>query len=73
MTHGAASEELVTVAVDPDVCTGHGRCNATAPEIYDLDDDGYCVIRRIEVVGALAAIAREGADNCPERAITVRP
>jgi ferredoxin len=60
------------VSVDPDKCTGHAQCNAAAPAIYSLDDDGYSSIGRQKAVAPhLEADARRGAANCPERAITV--
>jgi ferredoxin len=59
------------VEVDPDVCTGHGQCNAVAPEVYDLDDGGYCLIRTPEVPAELAVQAEEGARTCPVEAIAV--
>ena len=62
------------IRLDEDACVGHGRCYAVAPEVYDADDRGHCVLR----VGAdglvpteLEAGARTGADNCPEGAIVV--
>ncbi|MGH3962245.1 MAG: ferredoxin [Pseudonocardiaceae bacterium] len=59
------------VEVDPNICEGHGQCNAVAPEVYDLDDDGYCLIRNPEVEPDLEHHAEEGALACPVRAITV--
>lgn len=59
------------VEVDPDICEGHGQCNVVAPDVYDLDDDGYCLIRDPEVPAHLQAGAEEGALACPVRAITV--
>jgi ferredoxin len=59
------------VTVDSSLCMGHARCNASAPEIYELNDDGYAVIRRAQVPPGMEAQAQEGADVCPERAITV--
>jgi ferredoxin len=61
----------VRIEVDPDVCTGHGRCYSLAPEVYEPDDDGYCATRSLEVPVGLETQARRGATNCPERAITV--
>ena len=57
--------------VDTTKCVGHARCNATAPEVYDLDDDGYVVAPDGEVPAVLEGQARQGADACPERALTV--
>jgi len=59
------------ITVDPDVCSGHGRCNAMAPEVYQLDDMAHCFVRDMEVPAGLEDKARLGAASCPERAITV--
>lgn len=59
------------ISVDRSVCTGHGRCYALAPSVYEPDDDGYCVVSAPEVAGDLAEQARLGAANCPEDAITI--
>ncbi|MDH3060927.1 ferredoxin, partial [Gordonia alkanivorans] len=32
------------IVVDRDTCQGHGRCAVYAPEVYELDDEGYCAI-----------------------------
>lgn len=59
------------IEVDPDRCTGHGRCWSLAPEVFDADDDGYCATRSLEVPPDLEAAARRGAQSCPEHAITL--
>ncbi len=66
-----AEEGAVRVEVNPNICEGHGQCNAVAPEIYDLDDGGYCVIRNPEVAPDLEPQAEAGALACPVQAITV--
>jgi ferredoxin len=58
------------VTVDHVACTGHGRCFVLAPEVFDSDDDGYCVIRSADVPPELEPQALKGEANCPERAIT---
>jgi ferredoxin len=63
--------KTIIVDVDRDRCQGHGLCNAVAPEIYELDDDGYCIIGEVELPADQLAQARLGAKNCPEMAITV--
>ena len=59
--------------IDDKLCTGHGRCFVLAPEVYELDDDGYNAQRGgvIDVNPAHADAARFGAENCPEAAITL--
>lgn len=59
------------VEVNPDICAGHGECNAVAPEVYDLDEGGYCLIQNPEVPPELQSRAEEGALACPVQAITV--
>ena len=61
------------VAVDEEICTGHGRCYALAPAVFGPDDRGHCEILVADgvVPDALADQARLGRDNCPELAITV--
>ena len=59
------------VRVDPDLCVGHGRCYALAPDVFGADDHGHCEILVEAPDGALAEHARLGAENCPERAITI--
>jgi ferredoxin len=61
----------VRVRVDDSRCEGHGRCYALAPEVYDADDHGHCIVTVTEPGKDLEDAARRGADNCPEQAITV--
>ena len=62
---------MMNVSVDPDLCVGHGRCYALAPDVFTTDDFGHCEVLVASPDGALADQARIGAENCPERAITV--
>ncbi|MGB8403232.1 MAG: ferredoxin [Mycobacterium sp.] len=57
--------------VDHDRCEGHGRCFAVAPEVFDLDDDGYAVIIGDTVAPEQQENAREAAAGCPRRAISL--
>jgi ferredoxin len=60
------------VHVDEDRCEGHGRCYATAPDVFVPDDLGNGhEVGDGTVPTALEALARLAAANCPERAITV--
>jgi ferredoxin len=61
------------VAVDADVCTGHGRCYALAPDVFGPDDFGHCELLRPDgaVPEELEGQARIGRDNCPELAISI--
>lgn len=61
------------IVVDTGMCSGHARCHATAPQVYDLDELGYVDLRSAEVAPADEAAARRGAQACPERALSVEP
>ena len=54
-------------------CTGHGRCLAIAPDVYDLDEQGYNehAGQTIDIEPGHEDSARAGADACPERAIII--
>ena len=57
--------------VDLERCTGHGRCYDLAPELFDEDEAGHCVLLHPRVPDGLADKARVAAENCPEEAITL--
>lgn len=59
------------IVVDRSVCSGHARCAQFAPTIYQLDEFGHCAVEEADVPSGLEDDARRGADNCPERAISV--
>ena len=59
------------ITIDTAKCSGHARCWATAPEVFDLDDNGYALPLSQEVPAELEDAARAGERVSPERAITV--
>jgi ferredoxin len=60
------------VRVDPDKCQGHARCNALAPELFDLDEFGNAHEKGDGTVPAgLEDKAYLARSNCPENAIEV--
>ncbi|WP_284742398.1 ferredoxin [Amycolatopsis sp. RTGN1] len=61
----------MNVIVDTRLCSGHARCAASAPEVFELDDNGYALPLEQDVPPDRLDQAREGAFACPERAITV--
>ncbi|WP_395109662.1 ferredoxin [Actinomadura sp. SCN-SB] len=58
------------IVIDKDRCRGHARCNALAPELFDLDDLGYAAAGELEVPEGGERAALAGVRGCPERAIT---
>lgn len=62
----------IRVAVDADLCQGHNRCYALAPELFDVDDYGTAVVIGDGTVAPeLEDKARLAAANCPEYAISI--
>jgi ferredoxin len=61
----------VKTSIDGDLCTGHGRCYGTAPEVYDADDEGRGVVLTPDVPAEFQDRARQAAAECPERAVRV--
>jgi ferredoxin len=57
------------ILVNRQRCTGHARCNATAPKLFHLDADGYIDMDSFQVDPADEALAKRGARACPERAL----
>ena len=62
------SGELV---VDWQACDGHGLCAALLPELVDLDDWGFPVVRG-SVDGATVRAARRAVAACPALALRIR-
>jgi ferredoxin len=59
------------VELNRERCSGHARCFAIAPEVYDIDDDGFCLPPSYEPVKSeFQQAARDGIDACPENALT---
>jgi len=54
--------------IDPIACTGHGLCADLLPELIELDEWGYPIIRD-SVPPDLAAHARRAVNACPALAL----
>lgn len=59
------------VIVSREKCSGHARCFAMGPDVYDLDDEGYIAITECDVPSHLEQQAVDGAESCPEGAIRI--
>ncbi|MEV0766739.1 ferredoxin [Nocardia salmonicida] len=60
------------IHIELDQCEGHGLCAATAPSVYDLDDDGFALRPDLEVPSELTGDAEAGLLACPMSAIRWR-
>jgi len=69
---GCMEVPMSKVHVDQGLCQGHGRCYATAPDLFEPDDIGNgFAIGDGAVPPASEGRARVAVANCPERAITL--
>ncbi len=60
------------ILFDREKCVGHNRCHLLAPELFDVDDEGYAVLLvEGDLPSELVDKAELAADNCPEFAITL--
>ncbi len=60
------------IEFDREKCQGHNRCYMLAPDLFDVDDEGYAILRDAgEVPAELERQARLAADNCPEFAVVL--
>lgn len=60
------------IRLDPEMCQGHGRCYTLAPDVFDADDYGHCVLLVDEVPPERASQAHDAVDNCPEQALSIQ-
>lgn len=60
------------IEVKRSACEGHGLCEQTAPQVYELDEEGYVRLRVDEIDASLEAAAAAGARVCPVAALRVR-
>lgn len=59
------------IVIDRDRCTGHGRCYAVAPSLFEADDDGYGQVVVDQIPAGGMDEARAAVLNCPEDAISI--
>lgn len=57
------------IDIDRDRCKGYGVCVQSAPEIFDLDDEGDPVVLKSEVDPADSPGAVLAEKSCPMQAV----
>jgi ferredoxin len=61
----------VAVTVDHGLCQGHGQCQESAPEIFEVRDDGLAYVLRPVDSPELLEKARDAESRCPIDAIMI--
>jgi ferredoxin len=59
------------VHVNPHVCAGFGVCLGLCPEVFELHDDGYAIVRVSEVPPEFEDAVRQAVSQCPSSAISL--
>lgn len=60
---------MIRIAADLDKCEGYANCVISAPDIYDIDDDGKVVILRATIDEDQRDTVTEAVRSCPASAI----
>ena len=58
------------VKVDHDRCEGNAVCMGIAPDLFDLDDDDYAVVKADPVPADQEPAAEQAIAECPRAALT---
>jgi len=59
------------VQVDADLCVGSGACEALAPDVFEVDDDGVLVVHRPEPGQDELRDVADAVRSCPTRALSL--
>lgn len=68
------------IRYDRTLCQGHNRCYSLAPDLFDVDDEGYSILMitgpteaavEADIPSEFEDAAQLAADNCPEYAISI--
>lgn len=57
------------VIVDRDRCEGNAVCVGIAPDLFDLDDDDYAVVKADPVPADQEELAEQSIQECPRAAL----
>lgn len=63
-------EGAVRVIVDRDRCEGNAVCLGIAPDIFDLDDEDYAVVKTDPIPSDQEDLAEQAIAECPRAALT---
>lgn len=60
------------IVIDPNACSGNGRCYSLVPELFSDDERGYGQVVGDGTIGAdQLEAARKAERACPESAISI--
>jgi ferredoxin len=59
------------IQVDRERCVGSGTCEALAPDVFEVDDDGTLVVRREQPGEDELDDVEDAVRACPTRALAL--
>ena len=62
-------EDAARVIVDHDRCEGNAVCLGIAPDIFDLDDEDYAVVKTDPIPADREDLAEQAIQECPRAAL----
>lgn len=63
----------VRIEVDRTKCTGMGLCEASAPTLFEVGDDGQTHVLVDRLSESDVMLAEEAVANCPAMALSLKP
>jgi ferredoxin len=69
VSNAPTTTEGLVIEIDRELCYGFGDCVASAPAVFELDDDEKAIV--IDPNGAGRDDLVDAAANCPVNAITI--
>ena len=57
------------IRLDQERCVGHAQCYAVDPDLFPIDEAGYCVLQDRQVGPEDEQLIRDGVAACPEMAL----
>ena len=57
------------VIVDPDRCEGNAICVGVAPDVFDLDDEDYAVVKLDPIPPDQVQLVEQAIAECPRAAL----
>jgi len=62
---------MTRIEVDRERCVGSGSCEALAPDVFEVDDEGVLVVHRSEPTGDELSDVEDAVQACPTRALSL--
>lgn len=59
------------VKVDFDLCESNAVCESLAPDVFEIDDNNFLMVKTEEVTDANRAAIERAVASCPRQAISI--